>query len=326
MDNEEIKKMVKACREGDLSSRREFQTVFGELIYNYPVKVFKVGKERAGDFYIYAFEEDRIYKRLANFKGERISAENYLRYIVLKDLGREWLRSESGKIMETAEMDDPDSPHSHEKYDLEKFSHKKTEIQDENTPGFLEKRDSFFELLEREDFLILKLLYVYDLTGLSLFAEDIRRISHESGKPIIDVIAFASKIQKKLDKKVDQKEKIRKARDKAFFWILVYHRNLIRIEEDMGIAEENKSFELGALKVKRDELKRKVAKRLRQIDTFAENNPDTVITTPYKDIADFFGIPVGAVSGRIARAKAKFALFVQEENRKIQPEKESEIK
>ena len=57
----ELKALLRSCVEGDADSRNQFQSAFGELIYNYPMMVFRLPNDRAGDFYIYVFKRDRIF-------------------------------------------------------------------------------------------------------------------------------------------------------------------------------------------------------------------------------------------------------------------------
>ena len=65
----QIKELTSACLRRDVDALQRFQDLFGVSIYEYPLKVFRVPKDRAADFFIYVFENDRIFKRLGSFEG-----------------------------------------------------------------------------------------------------------------------------------------------------------------------------------------------------------------------------------------------------------------
>src|SRR5215831_16958676 len=90
----DILALIRACAVGDVSARRQFQDEYGEDIYYFPVKLHGLPLEKAGDFYVYAFDHDRIFTRLLTFEGRKnIQFRTFLSFFVLKSLFFDWLRT-----------------------------------------------------------------------------------------------------------------------------------------------------------------------------------------------------------------------------------------
>src|SRR5262249_6500762 len=91
---EDIFELIRACAAGDAPARRQFQDEYGEDIYYFPVTLQGLPLEKAGDFYVYAFDHDRIFTRLLTFAGRRkIQFRTFLSFFVLKSLFFDWLRT-----------------------------------------------------------------------------------------------------------------------------------------------------------------------------------------------------------------------------------------
>src|SRR5262245_7667309 len=86
--------LLRACASGDAQARRAFQAEYGEDIYNFPVKIYRLAEDQAGDFYVYAFDKDRIFSRIRTFEGRNnIQFRTFLSHYVLRDLFLEWRRT-----------------------------------------------------------------------------------------------------------------------------------------------------------------------------------------------------------------------------------------
>ena len=85
--------LIRACAVGDVAARRQFQDEYGENIYYFPVKLRGLPLEKAGDFYVYVFDDDRIFKRLPKFAGENDYQFRAFLSVVLKNLFLDWLRT-----------------------------------------------------------------------------------------------------------------------------------------------------------------------------------------------------------------------------------------
>ena len=92
-ETHEARELIGRCLSGDPAATEQFQQRYGELIYGYPRRVFRMPADEAGDFYVFAFEQRRIFRRLRTFEG-RAPLRAYLLGFVLDDLVLEWKRSE----------------------------------------------------------------------------------------------------------------------------------------------------------------------------------------------------------------------------------------
>ena len=90
---------------GDIAAARIFQEQYGELIYGYPIRVYRVPPDEAGDFYVFAFDRGRIFRRVRTFEG-RAPFRAYLLGFVLDDLVLEWKRG--SREIETVSIDSLD--------------------------------------------------------------------------------------------------------------------------------------------------------------------------------------------------------------------------
>jgi hypothetical protein len=94
LESNQLKQLTSACLQGNSEARRTFQDLFAQSIYDYPAKAFRVPRDKLADFFIYAFDGDKIFKRLGSFEGRNEAHfQTYLRFYVLRDLFREWQRS-----------------------------------------------------------------------------------------------------------------------------------------------------------------------------------------------------------------------------------------
>ena len=81
------------------------------MIYAFPVRFFHLQESDAGAFYLYAFEKERIFRRLQTFQGRNaIQFTTYLSFHVLRDLVLEWLRTRED--VELLSLDTPSNSRS----------------------------------------------------------------------------------------------------------------------------------------------------------------------------------------------------------------------
>jgi hypothetical protein len=89
----DILTLIRACAAGEYAARSRFQEEYGEDIYNFPLKIYHLPEEASGDFYVYAFEKDRIFSRMRTLKGKNnIQFRTCLAFYVLKDVFLGWRR------------------------------------------------------------------------------------------------------------------------------------------------------------------------------------------------------------------------------------------
>ena len=68
-DTGKILDLVKKCGDGDDQALNEFFEQFAEDIYNFPLKVFHLDEDAASDFFLYAYERLRDGGRFRSFQG-----------------------------------------------------------------------------------------------------------------------------------------------------------------------------------------------------------------------------------------------------------------
>jgi len=300
----ELRQVVKSCLEDNRAARVHFQNLFGEFIYNYPMKMFRFPNDRAADFYIYVFDNDRIFKRLASFEGRNgAHFRTYLGGFVLRDLFLEWRRGrkepetvsfetivaggdsgEGGMTLQEVIADPTDS--------FETLVNN----QDEAVPF-----KDFLASLDLEKRLMLKLLY---LAEFNLSPQEIRWLCQKSGRTYKEAVTIIEKIRNGLRKKDEQFAALQDQLESIFGWILIYQKDLSGISETLkSVAEGSpKHIELSRQK---EELERKLKWRYRQREQVLDKLGHFRVTTPYKDIARLLNVPLGTVCSLVARIRGE---------------------
>ena len=237
LEPHQLKLMVASCLAGDAGARITFQNEFGETIYNYPLKAFRLPKDKAADFYVYVFENERVFRRLSSFEGRNEAQfETYLCFYVLPDLFFEWQRSQ--KELDTVSWDPIASEGNWEPkggmsngvrgspLSLDDFV-----LDSQETPSV----NAVVSGLDLEKRVVLKLLCLaeFDLAG-----EEIRFIAHKSQRSYQEVVTLVEQIRRTLTKKDEQTNAIQDQLGSIFGWILLYQKELPRIEEKLRSVAE----------------------------------------------------------------------------------------
>ncbi len=83
--------LVSRCGDGEEDALRQFFEIYSEDIYNFPMKIFHLSEDDAGDFFIYAFERLKTGSRFGSFKGK--SSFRTWFYSVLRNMLIDWQRT-----------------------------------------------------------------------------------------------------------------------------------------------------------------------------------------------------------------------------------------
>lgn len=83
--------LVTRCGEGDEAALKLFFESYSEDIYNFPMKIFHLSEDDAGDFFLYAFERLKTGARFSSFKGK--SSFRTWFYSVLRNMLIDWQRT-----------------------------------------------------------------------------------------------------------------------------------------------------------------------------------------------------------------------------------------
>jgi RNA polymerase sigma factor (sigma-70 family) len=293
---DDVRDLVRACTSGDGTARGAFQERYGPDIYNFPVKIYGVGAERAGDFYVYVFERDRIFTRMRTFEGRNgIQFRTFLAYYVLRSLFLEWQRGnrelDTVSLSGDAVAEDPIGDSA---------------LPDEAPEGSAPDSPAagIWTRLDPEEQLDLKLL---SLLEYHLTPEDIRLLSRVSRRSPRETTALLAEVEAGLRARDVALARLRDDLDSVWGWIVLRRREMQETDERLRLMEAG-SHDSGTaqrLRERRHALEHAVAKRLRQRERLLADIRSFKMTTPYKDIARLLNSTVGTVCSRIFRLRQR---------------------
>jgi len=298
-DLEDARDLVRACADGDPRARRAFQERFAEDVYNFPVKIYGLPPDKAADFYIYAFERDRIFTRLRTFEGRAgMQLRTFLSYHVLRALFLDWQRG--NRELDTVSLSTPLRHGGEEGGTLEDvLAAPDDDVPDEAPEGLAE----LWASLAPEERLDLKLLSLleHDLT-----ADELRLLSRLARRSLEETLDLVLEVQTALRAKDARLAALASDVDSAWGWLVLRRRELQEIDEKlrlMGAGQEDAGRE--RLLERRQELEAAIAKRSSQHARTLDEMKGYKVTTPYKDIARLKGSTVGTVCSRIFRLRQR---------------------
>jgi RNA polymerase sigma factor (sigma-70 family) len=304
----DVQVLIARCVEGDPDARTEFQSAYGPLIYTFPIRIYHRSEEEAGDFYLYAFEEERIFKRIRTFQGRNaIQFETYLSYYVLKDLFLEWMRAT--ERVDTVSLDMPVTS-------AEAANERTITLQDvlaaeDPTPeAILVESDAIKEVervlqqLDVEKRLILKLLA---LGTIELEPDDVRMLAQIASRSIGDTLEIIDEVTASLAAKTVKAQDKWETLHTIAYWIQTYQRRLAELEGHIPRARlRGDAKTMPALAHEQAELERKLAWRYEQQHRVREELQKSDLRPAYKDIARLLNAPLGTVCSKISRAREEF--------------------
>jgi DNA-directed RNA polymerase specialized sigma24 family protein len=308
----ELKALLRSCVEGDADSRVKFQNVFGELIYNYPIRVFHLPNDRAADFYIYIFENDRIFRRVKSFEARNDAQfTTYLQFYVLRDLFLEWRRGqkEADTISLATAVSSGSGDSSGTLEDILSDPGDTIEKSLDAESKALEFK-ALFEKLAPERKLLLKLLH---LAEFDLSPQEIRLLCKKSGRSYRDIIFDLEEIRARLRKKDEQLSNIQARLESVYGWILLYQKELGKISQRLSSLTED-SPQFAEMRQQKEGLERKLEWRYRQRSQILGQADQFRVTTPYKDIARLFNAPIGTICSLVARTRTEVSTTVDQLN------------
>ena len=288
---QETRDLIRRCLSGDREAAVTFQERYGELIYGYPIRVYRVPPDEAGDFYVFAFDRGRIFRRVRTYEG-RAPFRAYLLGFVLDDLVLEWKRGvreiETVSLESIGELPDPTfgdrAERDGEVSDMEMDRAAMRELlSDLSTPKAV----------------VMKLLYVEDH---EFDPAEVRYLSQVSGNAIPDVLDRIEGLRATVREREAGLKKMEDALDAVQAWIQLYERRIQRINEDLTALPPT-STAAEKLREERAQLSRKIERRRAQRSKLLAQSQRRKTTAPYKDIASLLNTSIGNIGSQIARLR-----------------------
>lgn len=276
-----------------------FQQQYGELIYGYPMRVYGTPAEEAAGFYVYAFENERLFRRLRTFKG-LAPLRAYLLAYVLDHLVVDWKRAE----------------HEVETVSIETMS----ELAETAPPCHQSEGDGAAEraaehrrlaqalgAMAPSKAVVLKLLYIEDY---ELTPADIQYVAKMSERRVREVVAEIERLRTVVREREASLKQIEDNLDAVQAWIQLYERRLHRINQELQeLPHLNGALPAAAerLAAEQSELQRKIRRRHEQRRTLLERAQRRKLTAPYKELAALLNTSGGNLASLIARARRELA-------------------
>jgi DNA-directed RNA polymerase specialized sigma24 family protein len=301
----DLRSLIEKCANGEPEAQVAFQEQYGWLIYTLPTRLFRLPAEEAGNFYLYVFERERIFKRARSFQGRNaMQFETYLAYYVLKDLLLDWVRTR--ERVEEISLDAPlQNPavlpaQSRTGYDIlaaDPLAPDTVLIASDE----VDKITHAFDQLDDEKRLSLKLLALWTI---ELTPDDIRCLAYLASRSIRETLDLLEEVKTALAIKADKVQEKRDALHTVAYWIHTYQRRIAALDEHLQMQHsQGATHEMSRLTHDKAELERKLAWRYRQQAKLWEELQRVDICPSYKDIARLLNRPVGTICSRIARAR-----------------------
>lgn len=304
-DTVRLREFLNACAAGDTTARQHFQTIYGEDIYNFPVKIYQTPIEEAGDFYLYVFERDRIFTRLSIFEGRKgIQFRTFLSHYVLKHLFLEWRRT--CKEVKTISLQTPIGNADDESTTLEDILPGAVALDPTGTePTFKLAGRTPLKFFVPEERLYLKLL---SLLETPLSSEDICLLATISDRTIKETQIVLTEIQDHLRQKDEKVAHLCDELDSVWGWIVLRQNELHETQKQIAVLSTMENIvDSTQLIAQRDALENALAKRIRQRERLVEELRTHKLTTSYKDIARLLNTTVARVYSRIFRLREQLA-------------------
>ena len=284
---EQILDLIQACGKGDESSLKSFFDLYSTDIYNFPLKVFHLSEDDAGDFYIYAFERLRSGKRFKSFVGK--SSFKTWFYSVLRNMLIDWQRTRKEvKITSITRVNKDGKEYNTIEDEADKTAELMEEVKDSSELFKKSLRD-----IKLESRVVFKLSFIY---YLNLDKDEIHYILEKTGMSLEDlqkkIISLREDLSEKEIENIKTEEKITSL-----------YMNIMDLKE----ASKNDNFKPDSNLPYTDKIQKSIEKKYEQRRKLLEKKKKghLIVKTPYKEIAEILAISEGGVSVTLLRVIEK---------------------
>jgi DNA-directed RNA polymerase specialized sigma24 family protein len=286
-------RLVAECLAGDRAARVRFQERFGPFLYRF-ARCMGGPPVEPGDFYVFLFEDDRLYRRLRTFEG-RAHLEPYLQGFVLPDLLKRFHAVRKKEALDTISLDtdcvqEPADPSGE---------------QGAQPPGERRHVDLFGQLSPEKRVLI-KLLYVEDF---DLGPDEIQFVARCSGRSVRAAVELVERARRSVRERETTRRATLAEAESAAQWILQYGRRQAEITDALNNLPPN-STRAARLRSEHTELQRKRSWREQQRDRARTAGERATVTLRYREIAHILNAPTGSISTQVMRLRHELSKLV----------------
>jgi hypothetical protein len=309
---QDIQAFIAQCCSGNSSAQSTFQQRYGLLIYTFPMRIFRLPEDVGGEFYVYAFENSRIFRKLRSYEGRNaIQFETYLSYYVLQDLMLDLQRTTEQVEFVSLEMslagDGVVAGETKSGRDVRAGAlltpDRLLDMIDES-----QEVDQLLEHLPEEKRLLLKLLAL-DITELT--SEDIWLLAQIASRSIHETMTILDEISHTVTAKIMRAEQKRDTLHTTAYWMQKYQRQLRALEEEIDTNFlRGKTAELSKLTQAKQELERKLDWRRQQQARVRKELWKADTRPSYKDLARLFNVSLGTMCSKVARVREEFKQYL----------------
>lgn len=295
LDQEQIFQLVQKCATGDEQALKQFFEIYAQDIYNFPIRIFHLTEDDAGDFFLFAFERLRSGKRFHSFQGKS-SFKTWL-YTVLRNLLIDWQRNRRELKTVSARKVNKDGM---EYADIEQEADTLAE-ENKRAHEFSEIFHSILSEIKIENRVIFKVAFIY---YLNLNEEEVDYIVQKTGITREELKKKILEIRENLsDKEIESIQYENK--------ITSLYMQILELKESQK-KEERHSFTDNLPNKDKIEIaiQKKYEQRKRLLDR--KNKGLFLTRTPFKIIADLLQIPEGSISITIQRVVEKIRKKLKE--------------
>jgi RNA polymerase sigma factor (sigma-70 family) len=289
-----LNEIILSCGNGDPDSLNYFFEKYSVEIYNFPIRIFHMSEDEAGDFFIYTFERLKDGKKFSQF-NQRSSFKTWF-FTVLRNMLIDWKKGQ--KEVKTAKNYKINRD-GKEYYSIESESDEYFEKIQTQVEGSHEFTNVLLSL-KKEYRVLFKLAYIY---YLNLEADEIQYIQNVSKLSLDELRQKIFKIREYLVEK--DSEFIEEESKLTYIFTQIQELEVLKKSGDIKIFQDNLP---GKHKVD-DTLQKKREQRRKLLEK--RNKATFPIRTPFKFIAEILPMREMAISLALSRIVEKIEIILK---------------